>query len=113
MEEGATIVSDPIEYLLNAMEFAAQQNRPAEHQYGDKRRAVLSAIRELRRERDELAQALREYTELFPVFRARPLGTPGSPARRDQEREIALEDRARALLARVAQDGERPGTAEE
>lgn len=51
---------DPIEYLINAMESAAQSPRPFEQGYGDKRRAVLDAIVEMRKSRDELAEALRD-----------------------------------------------------
>lgn len=35
------------EYLLNAMERAAQEEKPAEHGYAEKRRAVLDFVRDL------------------------------------------------------------------
>lgn len=67
----ASETRDPIEYLLNAMEHAAQQDRPAEHDYRGKRLAVLAAIRELR---GDLARVTQERDE----------------ARRDAEQRLAI-----------------------
>lgn len=39
----------PFNYLLNAMERAAQAERPADHGYGEKRKALLAHVRELER----------------------------------------------------------------
>lgn len=41
---------DPIEYLLNAMEQAAQEDEPHKHDYAGKRVAVLAAIADLRKD---------------------------------------------------------------
>lgn len=37
------------DYLLNALELAAQADQPAEHGYGEKRRALYAHVRELER----------------------------------------------------------------
>jgi hypothetical protein len=50
---------DPIEYLLNAMEEAKESDNPAANNYGAKRRAVLAAVAELRKENRTLWSALR------------------------------------------------------
>ena len=49
----------------------------------------------------ELAEALRTYISHYPAFRSKPVGAPGSQAREKQEYEIALEDEAISLLARI------------
>mgnify|MGYP003393774748 CR=1 FL=1 len=71
MSTDAGTPRDPIEYLLNAMENAGQQENPADHGYRDKRAAVLSAITELRRsltaaeaERDALRDQAHEAFQL-------------------------------------------------
>lgn len=47
----------------------------------------------------ECANALlEEYLEMFPAFRSKPIGAPGSASRVQQERHISLEDRAKRLL---------------
>lgn len=62
-------------YLLNAMENAAAQDKPADHDYYGKRKAVLTAIASLRAERDA-AQAevarLREMLAWHEQFFLRP-----------------------------------------
>lgn len=50
---------DPIEFLLNTMEHASHAENPLLDGYGDKRAAVLDAIRELRA-RAEAAEAEKE-----------------------------------------------------
>jgi hypothetical protein len=55
---------DPIEYLINAMERAGQEDKPAEHSYGEKRLAVLaplprSRLRSRRNERRRPAHGCR------------------------------------------------------
>lgn len=49
-----------------------------------------------------LADALRDYMNMFPAFRNRPEGAPNSTARKQQEAHIAIEDKARQALAQVA-----------
>jgi hypothetical protein len=46
-----------------------------------------------------MRELLTEYMTEFPAFRAKPLGSPGSDGRKEQEADIAREDRARAVLA--------------
>lgn len=41
---------------------------------------------------------LTEYVAEFPAFRTKPLCSPGSPARAEQEADIEREDRALAVL---------------
>lgn len=61
-------------YLLNAMENAAAQDMPADHDYYGKRKAVLTAIAALRAERDaaqaeagRLREALTKIRDYNPV----------------------------------------------
>lgn len=56
-------------------------------------------IRPLLNHVDELAALLREYMTEFPAFRDKPEGSPYSDARKEQEDDIAREDRARFALA--------------
>lgn len=55
----------------------------------------------LRTERDELAKILERYTFAYPAFRFKPEGAPGSQVRTEQERLMALEDLARAAIAKA------------
>ena len=48
------------DYLLNAMEIAGQADKPAEHRYGDKRRALFTHVRTLERDLSECRAALAE-----------------------------------------------------
>jgi hypothetical protein len=48
---------------------------------------------------EEMRALLTEYMTEFPAFRAKHEGSPGSDARKEQEADIAREDRARAVLA--------------
>jgi len=66
--------------------------------------AYLSAIREvsaLKLRIDSLAEIVERYLLLHPAFRIKPEGAPGSPVRIEQERQLALEDAAKAALALV------------
>jgi hypothetical protein len=58
-------------------------------------------VRPLLNHVDELAALLREYMTEFPAFRAKPEGSPYSDARKEQEADIAREDRARIALAAI------------
>jgi hypothetical protein len=49
-------------------------------------------------QRDELARVLQRYVNAYPAFRIKPKGAPGSVARIEQERLMALEDEAKAAL---------------
>jgi hypothetical protein len=59
-------------------------------------------LRDLRTTDDQIIAALREvlteYVTELPAFRTKPQGGPNSPARREQLKDIAREDRAKALL---------------
>jgi hypothetical protein len=48
---------------------------------------------------DELADLLRRYMAAYPAFRIKPMGSPGSQVRDEQERLMALEEAAIAALA--------------
>ena len=48
---------------------------------------------------DAMAAVLERYMNMYPAFRIKPEGAPGSQVRDEQERKMALEDAARALLA--------------
>ncbi len=47
---------------------------------------------------DELLVLVKDYVQMLPAFRMKPIGSPGSIARGHQDDHIALENRARALL---------------
>lgn len=47
---------------------------------------------------DALVEAALEYLAVRPAFRMKPIGAEGSTARRQQEDEIAAEDKLRAAL---------------
>jgi hypothetical protein len=47
----------------------------------------------------EMRELLTEYMTEFQAFRAKPEGSPGSDARKEQEAGIRREDRTRAVLA--------------
>ena len=49
----------------------------------------------------ELLAALKEYVATIPAFRSKPVGAPGSAARNEQGALIALEDRAKAVIAKA------------
>ena len=46
----------------------------------------------------ELEGVVRAYIHMFPAFRSKPVGAPGSDARRQQEGHSELEDIACAIL---------------
>lgn len=50
---------------------------------------------------DELVKLLQRYMAAYPAFRIKPIGAPGSEKRVEQENLMALEDTARAALARA------------
>jgi hypothetical protein len=64
-------------------------------------KAVLADLRGPKSD-DELIAEMRllltEYMTAFPAFRAKPQGSPNSDARKEQQADIAREDRARAVL---------------
>lgn len=47
----------------------------------------------------EMRILLTEYMAEFPAFRAKPEGSPGSDARKEQQADIDREDRVRRVLA--------------
>lgn len=61
-------------------------------------------VRPLLNHVDELKALLREYMAEFPAFRAKPVGSPHSEARKEQQADIAREDRARAAIDGGAND---------
>lgn len=66
---------------------------------------VCSERDDLETERDELRAALENLLTYDlverPAFRSKPEGAPGSTVRIQQDKLIALEDAARAILAKV------------
>jgi hypothetical protein len=65
-------------------------------------KAVLADLRGPKSDIDvieEMRELLTEYMAEFPAFRAKPEGSPGSDARKEQETDIRREDRTRAVLA--------------
>ena len=49
----------------------------------------------------EMIAVIREYMMIAPAFESMPVGAPHSPARAEQDTHIALEDRARAVIAKA------------
>jgi hypothetical protein len=49
----------------------------------------------------DLVEELKCYRRIYPAFRTRPVGGPGSNARMTQENEIKLEDDALATIERA------------
>jgi len=49
----------------------------------------------------DCVEALSGYVAAYPAFRVMPVGAPGSQARLDQDKKIAMEDAAKAALARL------------
>jgi hypothetical protein len=47
---------------------------------------------------EQLRTVLERYMFAYPAFRMKPIGAPGSPARIESERLMALEEAARAAL---------------
>ncbi len=64
-------------------------------------KSIPEHILELKRQCDELAHVLERYTFAYPAFRFKPEGAPGSQVRTEQERLMALEDLARAAIAKA------------
>ena len=52
-----------------------------------------------------LVEAMEELLRGNPVFRSKPVGAPGSPARLEQEAAIAAEDKARTALSAARGEG--------
>lgn len=50
---------------------------------------------------DDLVEVLKRYMNAYPAFRIKPEGAPNSPVRVEQERLMALEDCARAAIAKA------------
>jgi len=48
-----------------------------------------------------LMENLRDYIGLYPAFRTRPVGAPGSYARNNQEAVILTEDSAREAIRKA------------
>lgn len=59
-------------------------------------------LRAMRTQRNELRGLLERYMSAYPAFRIKPAGAPGSQVRDEQERLMALEDEARAAIAKVS-----------
>lgn len=49
----------------------------------------------------DLLAVLQRYVNAYPAFRMKPIGAPGSPARIEQENLMALEDAAKAAIAKA------------
>lgn len=49
----------------------------------------------------DLLQVLERYVAAYPAFRIKPVGAPGSEKRIEQENLMALEDAARAAIAKA------------
>jgi hypothetical protein len=47
---------------------------------------------------DTMAKLLVRYMNMYPAFRVKPEGAPGSQVRNEQEQKMALEDAARSAL---------------
>jgi len=97
---------DPIEYLINAMEDAAlMDNKPAQANYYEKRKAVLMAITALGKERDELREALWELHVRAESFWALIQGEHGVKLSSDEQSDhnvygyFAAMGKAEAILA--------------
>lgn len=60
--------------------------------------ALAAARREERERHKPLAAVLEDYLAAYPAFRIKPVGSPGSTARNEQNYQMALEDRARAAI---------------
>jgi hypothetical protein len=55
------------EYLLNAMEYAGQQENPAEHGYRQKREAVFAYVHDLEYRASKLAQLAQDLAAFRPT----------------------------------------------
>jgi hypothetical protein len=62
----------------------------------------VTSVDQLAAQRDAIAAVLERYVAAYPAFRIKPVGAPGSQVREEQERLMALEDAARAVLANGA-----------
>lgn len=49
----------------------------------------------------EMAAVLRDYIANFTAFRSKPVGAPNSEMRVSQDAHIAVEDKARAIIAKL------------
>lgn len=49
----------------------------------------------------DLRHVLERYMAAYPAFRMKPVGAPGSEKRAEQENLMALEDAARAAIAKT------------
>jgi hypothetical protein len=59
----------------------------------------LKKVRQILSSHQQLAAIVERYMAAYPAFRMKPVGSPGSQVRDEQERLMALEDAARAALA--------------
>ena len=53
---------------------------------------------------DDLCAVLERYINAYPAFRMKPVGAPNSPKRIEQENLMALEDAARAAIAKFRKE---------
>jgi len=60
--------------------------------------AILNSFQNKRPTHTELRAALERMVKAFQPFRSKPIGAPHSPARLEQEEQIAAHDQARAVL---------------
>lgn len=66
--------------------------------YGNHSEDCIGSMSMLKAQRDELLACLDTYVGLYPAFRSKPVGAPGSLARQGQNFAIQLEDRAYAAI---------------
>jgi len=60
--------------------------------------AMLNSFQGKRPTHRELRAALERMVKAFQPFRSKPMGAPHSPARLEQEEQIAAHDQAREIL---------------
>jgi hypothetical protein len=68
--------------------------------------AALHAIVDEAEAAAEVLAVLKRYVNAYPAFRMKPVGAPGSEKRIEQENLMALEDAARAAIAKA--EGRKP-----
>ena len=95
-------LSDDLIAVAADFERRAEYAKRAGHDaYGEPFTHAASLMRAVVSERTDLIAALRDMLAEYPVYRGKPIGAPGSNARAEHDRRIAIEDRARATLARA------------
>lgn len=60
----------------------------------------------LEQQRDELLAMVKELIEVNPAFRLKNIGFEGSHARIQQVAQIAAEDKAKALIAKIEKENQ-------